>query len=122
MIINGWKTTEDQAMWMGQTEPDPRGETHTIMVLVGCQQSPDPDLLDARNQEHQLPVAEPTQGMCLRLLLDGEPQALLEMGGDMDVPLDRFVRENPAQVIAELAVETVVRDRRDRARQSAETP
>ena len=105
--INGWQTNGENAIWMEQTQRDPQGKTHTLMAVVSRTSSP--ALQAARNADgRELPVPEPQEGMHIRLLLDGAPQATLELGGAFDLPLDEFVRQNPAAEFVQQATEILV--------------
>ena len=96
MIVNGWNVTEERALWMGKTEPDDGGVSHVLVAKVGLEQ----------------PAEDAERGLYLRLMLDGEPQAVLVMQGETwDDDHRAFAQRTPAREFVEHAVELVVANR-----------
>ena len=111
MIRNGWKLSDGKAIWTGRAKTGPQGELQAILITVGHlespehPESPDHDLAEARrNSAAPAPAPPPREGLCLKMLMDGAPRAMLDLGGDLDLPLEDFVSQNSADEIAQSAL------------------
>ena len=100
MIRNGWSLSDGKAIWIAQTEPDPMGRAHTIMVTVEHREFPDP-----------------RAGKLLKLMLDGEPQGTVPLGGDMDQTMREFAELNCPKAVTESAIERIISRKNQRVRE-----
>ena len=101
MLLNGWNVTEEAGVWMGQTEEDPQGNTHVLMGIL----------------RRETPQGAAQEGLFLKLVLDGEPESMLEMGGgnfEEDMDVEEFARGNPARKCVEDSMQLVVDARQAR--------
>ena len=121
MIRNGWRLSDGKAIWIAQTEPDPQGNSHTIMVVVGHEEFPDPRMGEAmaasRQRGEEVPIPEPGEGLFLKLMFDGQPRAMMQLGGAFDLPLEKFVELNRPEGLAESAIEMVIARKGQQAQQ-----
>ncbi len=95
MLRNGWRVTEEGALWMG-AQPLPGGGTSVVMAKV--------------NRER--PVEEMEPGLYMRLMVDCVPQTVLQLNppGDEDTP-EAFAETHPAMPCVHAAVEMIVKQR-----------